>query len=372
MQPADDLTGLIYDAALDTSLWPSLLERVADLVHGGPAALLFQNQITMQGSGVSTRIDPAILPTYFEHFASRNPLTAKNELPAAGADPTSVITDEFVIAKPDLMRTEYYNDFMAPNGIHSLLMIAVAVKGQTAATINIGRSTQGAVFGEEEIRLSRTIQPHLVRSFRLALQLTEARQTNGALLEFLDSSPHGLFLIGADGRVRHANRAGEAVLGDGLRVVNGELVAAQPEASRILRRAVMGAVASGAQRVGASLSVARPSLRRPLSIIVAPLNRDTSSLVMLGPVALVCVTDPDAGVALPERRLRDLFGLTGAEAKVALEILAGRDTKSAAATLSLSVHTVRVHLARILDKTRTNRQAELVQLMMKVVGMGAG
>ena len=52
-----------------------------------------------------------------------------------------------------------------------------------------------------------------------------------------------------------------------------------------------------------------------------------------------------------------------------MAVFEGLTSKEAAENLGLSFHTVRVQLARIFEKTNTNRQAELVRLMMGAVGV---
>ena len=58
--------------------------------------------------------------------------------------------------------------------------------------------------------------------------------------------------------------------------------------------------------------------------------------------------------------LRCHFGLTPAEARLALHLVAGETLRSAEAKLSISYETARTHLKNIFDKTGTCRQAELV------------
>ncbi len=43
--------------------------------------------------------------------------------------------------------------------------------------------------------------------------------------------------------------------------------------------------------------------------------------------AIVCVTDPDARLSLSEATLRDLFGLTPAETRVAIALFEGYDPR---------------------------------------------
>ena len=66
----------------------------------------------------------------------------------------------------------------------------------------------------------------------------------------------------------------------------------------------------------------------------------------------------------PIDRLRCHFGLTPAEARVALHLVTGETLRSAAAKLSISYETARSHLKNIFNKTGTGRQAELVVVIL--------
>ncbi len=66
--------------------------------------------------------------------------------------------------------------------------------------------------------------------------------------------------------------------------------------------------------------------------------------------------------------LRLTFGLTRAEAALALRLLAGHGLPSAAAELGVSHSTARTHLRAIFRKTGTNRQAELARLLARLAG----
>jgi DNA-binding CsgD family transcriptional regulator len=62
--------------------------------------------------------------------------------------------------------------------------------------------------------------------------------------------------------------------------------------------------------------------------------------------------------------LRCRFGLTPAEARLALQLVAGETLRSAAAKMGISYETVRTHLKTIFNKTGTCRQAELVVVIV--------
>jgi len=64
--------------------------------------------------------------------------------------------------------------------------------------------------------------------------------------------------------------------------------------------------------------------------------------------------------------LQTLFGLTAAEAKLALEIARGDTPAEVARNHRVSIATVRSQLAAVFAKTQTSRQAELVALLARV------
>ena len=62
--------------------------------------------------------------------------------------------------------------------------------------------------------------------------------------------------------------------------------------------------------------------------------------------------------------LRSYFGLTQAEARLALHLVAGETLRSAEVKLNISYETARSRLKSIFDKTKTHRQAELVIVIL--------
>jgi len=61
--------------------------------------------------------------------------------------------------------------------------------------------------------------------------------------------------------------------------------------------------------------------------------------------------------------LRDLYGLTPAQARVARSLFADRSVEATAAALDLSLNTVRTHLKQIFTRCEVPSQAELLHLL---------
>src|SRR5208282_1957214 len=88
-----------------------------------------------------------------------------------------------------------------------------------------------------------------------------------------------------------------------------------------------------------------------LALLAMPFRQEAHWSLARRPAILVCVTDPDAVAALPGRQMAELFGLTGTEAALAADLLAGQGLREIAERRGRSINTVRTHLARLMAKT---------------------
>jgi DNA-binding CsgD family transcriptional regulator len=117
-------------------------------------------------------------------------------------------------------------------------------------------------------------------------------------------------------------------------------------------------------------AVLKPVLRierssgQPLEALVTPVTRRgplRSSKAQA--IALLLVADPDAMLATGDTALRALYGLTPAEARVAIELANGRSTDEIASVLALTRETIRTYVKRVLSKTACRRRSELMRLL---------
>jgi len=362
---------LIYESVLDTSLWADILTRLADGAGGEGSALVWQDLTTNAVKGVNTRLDPEAAELFSGYFATRNPLrpSTSDVLRMIPAWSPRLILDEDRLPKGEFMRTEFYNDFFRRFGFHSSVAIGLAVEGRDGGTIDIVRGPRKGRFEEDELRFCSEVQPHLVRVFRLGRKLAAERAMNDGAGERFERSALGIFILSVDGRVRHMNpsAADLTTRSVGLRVVKGRLAAVEAQADRRLQALIGLAGANDAQsRAGGSMGAPAAERGLPLSVTVVPMRTERFS-VFEEPSVMVCVTDLERGLSVPAETMRELFGLTAAESRLALALFDGGDIPQVAANLGIRANTARVQLTRIFEKTGTNRQGTLMKLMARCV-----
>ena len=82
------------------------------------------------------------------------------------------------------------------------------------------------------------------------------------------------------------------------------------------------------------------------------------------PTAVAFISDPDNRAQTWREVLRNVYGLTDAEADVAFLVLGGARIKEIARHRGVSLNTVRTHLKHIFDKTNAQSQADLVRVLL--------
>jgi DNA-binding CsgD family transcriptional regulator len=112
------------------------------------------------------------------------------------------------------------------------------------------------------------------------------------------------------------------------------------------------------------ISVPRSCSPHPLSALVFALPAGPADDRPDDLAHVVFLSDPDREIAINRARLRELYGLTPAEARLAGLLAEGRVLKSAAAELGITLQTARTHLKRIFGKTGAANQAQLVRLLL--------
>ncbi len=375
----EDFVDLIYQAAVDTELWPRILERLVDLIDAEAATLHWYDLFNGSSAGVGARVDQGALDHAFAEYSHCNPLTesdATAKVRRLRNFAPRIRRDIDWLPKEEFLQTAYYNDFFQSFGFHSDVGLGIMVEDVgggafEGAGINVFRHKRMGEWTNENMALAAALHPHLIRAYKLGRRIAAKQRVGESLTEFVDRAPYGLFLLNERGHVGHMNPVGEILLGedDGLTIIGGRLTARRPEDSKRLQQLIAQALSpDSALRTGGAMALATQSRQRPLSLTIAPMRGDRAKLFPSGPSAVICAIDLDATETLSEKQLRDLFGLTPAEARVALAFADASPPAAVASHMGLALPTVRAHLARIFEKTETSGQVALSRLLARAAG----
>ena len=269
----------------------------------------------------------------------------------------------------ELIESQFYQEWLEPQGLFYRLSAVLIREEANLCYFATLRGRQDTPFGLEEIRLCRTLAPHLRSAVQMRRQLAMLEVERNAAVEVLDRLPTAVVLCDQGGAPVIVNGAARAILagGDGLVVRSGKLAASRQLESNTLETLILDAARAArgeGHSSGGTLSVSRASGSRPLSVLVSPMRAPSAVPGYRRIAAAVFISDPDSVILTNEERLLQLYGLTRAESRLAAKIAQGRSLEEAAAMLNITTQTARSYTKRILGKTGTKRQVELVRLLL--------
>jgi DNA-binding CsgD family transcriptional regulator len=282
-----------------------------------------------------------------------------------------VVISQSICSNKELLASEFYNDWLRPQGnlLHGLNCTLDAKESSLAFATYLRSEVDGA-FKPEESNIFQIVFPHLQRAIQLEQRLSALEMTKDAAVSVLDRWTTGVVLFNSHGKVILMNRTAQTIIAekDGLILERRQLRAAFPKESSTLARLIDGAIQQAERRAGepgGMLLVSRPlSKRRPLHLLVTPIRVRDGLFLLTKPAAAAFITDPESDLVIDVERLRQLFHLTPAEARLAVLLAEGKALKEAAQSQGILISTARTHLQRIFQKTETKRQTELIRLIV--------
>ena len=248
----------------------------------------------------------------------------------------------------------------------------VALPDDGGATMpRLHRPWRSGDFAEDEVDLSAALAPHIRRAVQLQHRLAALELQRASSAAAFDQLRDGVIIVDDQSGIVFANRSADDILaeGDGLIRDGSAIAAATPAGTATLRRLVAAAPGNGPPEPGSRCMLDRRDGRSPLSVLVVPLYAEVAWGMPRRPAAVLLVSDPDRDGRASIETLRRRFNLTPAEATFLAEIVKGDGIQAAADRVGVSLATARTHLRHVFDKTGTQRQAELVGLVMTGAAM---
>lgn len=359
----------LYDAAVDERLWPSALQALTDLTGSQAASFWVLDHFDKirLPSFISINFDPKAIKEYLDHMV---PLDPTNQYIAAHPE-TPIVHDGLFITDREKDRHPYYDWHDRAVGTRFRMVAQIRPAEGVQSGVAMHRMPQYGRYEQADLEQFQFLYGHLKRALAIAFRLGSVNALHQATAEILDRSAAAVVLLNEAKAVAHANRSAEALTkeGDGIRMSAEGLRLDRKQDDdhfqSLVARALSG-IATAQDSPGGVMRAPRPSGKRPYAIVVAPLKSLYPGLAQLRPAVCILIADPEAEQPLPAQRLRVVFGLTEAEAKLAALLASGKDLRAAAARLEITYGTARARLANIFHKTQTRRQGELVRLILTV------
>jgi DNA-binding CsgD family transcriptional regulator len=369
MAEADRLIARAYDALSDGDSWDDLISSCARLAGGDSGVVYVKSPAAPDGvlvaaSGID--LSAAYLAKYLAYYERRSPL-----IPFFRDSPVGHVRALGEFAYSSAYRNgEYFADWVRPQGWGDMIGGHLLRSRELYSWLAIRRPDARGRYSAREVGLIRKIAPHLARAVRLKAKLEAERAMSPAGRALIDCLSCGVVIVDIAGKVLGVNRVAEhLVRGDaGLRLSHGHIHGERSRGDALLKSAIVGAARgfSSGRNAAADLVISRRDAR-PLTAHVIPFSAPTTwgRLAPSRAVAAIFLIDPDVETGRRVDVVVAAYGLTPAEGRLLREVCNCRGLIDAARKLNVTEATARTHLQRILSKTETRNQAELVSLVAK-------
>ncbi|MBI3479104.1 MAG: hypothetical protein HY016_01920 [Nitrosomonadales bacterium] len=247
----------------------------------------------------------------------------------------------------------------------------------TLTAFSFFRSLHHHDFNEDDRAKLRLVLPHLSRSLGVMQRLRSAELTVASSLDALNRLPSGILLMDESGAVAYANRAAQRMLedDDGLRLRNlthraglGELVVDDASANSAISDALGAALDRDpydTPHFSQCVAVPRTSGAASYTLQFSALGEHNEFGGSNGAyAAIVFIADSAREIHIDPAALQNAYGLTPAEAKVAVLLLDSGSAQQVADKLGSSPNTVNTQIKHIYAKLGVDTRARFVKLMM--------
>jgi DNA-binding CsgD family transcriptional regulator len=357
--------GAILLASPDESRWTHVSEGLRVTVNAQIAAMVVHYHERSDGRILhAPSVPPSFCTAYVRNVSSIDGFLAHHassrERGEVWATPGS--EDGTIAEVGDVFRR-----WPVALGPHHHLFGVLEKRGQTAVYLIFARTLERGPFSTDETARLGNLLPTLAFAWRAERSARAHAALSDAAFAILDRFVLGAILINRSGRLIAANRSAQELFQrNGMLFVRGGQLCCRHQAdARRLKESLTSLFANTQTppaRAGISLTLpARGDGTEDLFLLLTPPARTLPS--QLADLAVVYAWNAAADTVPPPQVLCAIYGITAAEAEVAVHLCHDRTRAETAAAQGVSENTVAFHLKALFAKLGVQHKAAVVRLI---------
>ena len=371
--------GLVYEAAEHPGAWRPLYEELQTALGVKSIHMLALDK----QHGTLSYSDGANMPVqgelaYMQQYRfidPRLPLILERSQ-AEWTHCHEVLSEDLVAQHP------FYQEFLLPHDRRYMSACKLVDTPQATVIFSTHTSESQGPLSREAIAFLDRLVPHLQRACRISLQnfVYSTQALVGHML--VNKLRQPVILMGTAGEVMHTNEAARELLRSTrlVQVQDGKLRLPRRQLDDLLRRTAeleqaakvaargepdAGREASPQAGAFSSLHITAEGGGESVYAFFTVLSPEGAMGTFgLRPVVMLLFYHPHSAPAIDSGLLYAVFGLTPAECRIATLLAEGLSLKQIAQAQGTQHETVRKQLRSIYQKTATNRQPELIRLLL--------
>lgn len=293
----------------------------------------------------------------------------------------NVFTGDELVPREQLLESKIYKECLSRDRNMAQLLSCVVFGLDSTTSMPVAcsffRGLHHPTFDEEARARMRLVVPHLSRSLGVMQRLRSAELAVSTTLTTLDRLPSGVLLLDGSGAVAFANHSAQRMLenGDGLylrKLYNaaspGDLIAENAADNKLIGDAISATLSHdpyATTHFSECVTVPHASGLASYTLQFSALGNQNEFGGDSGAyAAIIFIADSAQEVEVDPAKLQSAYGLTPAEARVAVALLELGSAKEVADKLGVSPHTVRVQIRHVYAKLGVDTRARFVKLLL--------
>jgi DNA-binding CsgD family transcriptional regulator len=364
----------LYSCPTDKSRWPVVLDQVCRTLHVESAVIQiihpYNGCLRSRWMVRDSRSEAA--GAIHDRYLSDAVNPRMRVSYRAFSDGQAIVRDSDIFYPDDPLLPEL-NMRLAAAGLGRYMGAQTHISDDEVLTLVLHRDPHDdRDFSKREERLALELLPHFHQAIQLAGTLNDAQLQTHYLREAMESFRFALMLCKADGSPCWSNSAARAVLERGGALWlngNGTLTTNCAKQTIELRAAIAHAAQGVSGEMPQVFSLGSCG-KNALHVRVQPLER-TQALIdgyfSAEGQALVVLIDPNRRPTLPPDLLKQLFGLSPAESRLAASLCFGATLNEYATQAGVTISTARYQLKQVMAKMQVSKQSQLVQRLCMAI-----
>jgi DNA-binding CsgD family transcriptional regulator len=345
------LVGEIYDASLRHEQWTAILEKIGRLVDA-PYGFVIVEDSDLQ-TAVSTPEFADILNRMLnECWLTHGPYPRTFSKRFAA----SFVPDEELMAIGELSEQAIFRDFFFPSGIGFGATTSFELPTGERITLGWRRRLGSEAFSSFDLELLDSLRSHLVRSLSILSKWQD--RAISAYVSGLARFDLPALGIDTERKVVTTNTLMDSIIP--LLSFPSERFTLRNSAADIELAAALVKYRKGDVKTEFTFPIRAASGKRFIARLLPP----SSNGPFLRKLSVLVIVPVAPRRAPSEKLLQSLFDLTPTEAKVARALASGKSVSEIAESDAVSQGTVRTHVRGVLEKFGSNRQIDVIALLV--------
>ena len=353
---------LLYLGVRDRRYWEAFIVQAQTLFVSSQASIIINDHSDPALNTGITTFDDNLIQEYFDYYIQTD-LWVQVAI-KGGIVSKDVIDCEHLVSDRDILKTEFYADFMRKADMRYGLASGISGSENNFVYFTLNRSLTAGKFTSKEKMLLALLAPHIKQAIELTSIFNKAQLTT--LLDFCTTN-QGSVIIGLTGsqEVCYLSDAAKELINNGSLNFGKHLLFNSHNLSTLIKDFMLLPFFRDQQERTVPLMERSSGLHYLLKLKkLHSMGQDIfAGALTHKKVEILAVITPLKSPILGVQQFSEIFSITKREFDVVLCLAKGYTVSETSVVLNISKETTRKHLKSTFLKSKVNSQAELLHLV---------